>query len=92
MDAVSVPGESGGIERRCATYVGAIDYFYFREEEKGRPDLQVKDSKSKMCWASPVPARGNDAFAVNFVMILDEVGYSRLIMKSDDEPSVKARP
>lgn len=69
----------------------ALDYFYFHEEEKGLPHLQVKDSKSKMCWASPVPAKGNDTFAVNFVMgILDEVGYNRLIMKSDNEPSVKA--
>ena len=39
----------------------------------------------------PIPAKGNDAFAVNFVLgILDEVGHNRLILKSDNEPSIKA--
>ena len=39
----------------------------------------------------PIPAKGNDAFAVNFVLgILDEVGHNRLILKSDNEPSKKA--
>lgn len=68
-----------------------MDYFYFSQTEEGLPHLQVKDDHSGMCWASPVPSKGNDAFAVNFVLnVLDEVGYRRLILRSDNEPSIKA--
>ena len=73
-----------------------MDYFFFNEKdddnkEHGLPHLQVKDSVSKMCWASPVPAKGADAFAVNFIMgVLEEIGYPKLILRSDNEPSIKA--
>ena len=54
-----------------------LDYFFYGEENGC---LTCKDDRSGMCWASPIPAKGNDAFAVNFVLgILDEVGYNRLI-------------
>ena len=69
----------------------SIDYFYFGNQDEGLPHLQVKDSHSGMCWASPVPAKGDDRFAVNFLLgILDEVGYNRLIFKSDNEPAIKS--
>ena len=43
-----------------------------------------------MCWSSAVPSKGADPFAVNFVLnILDEVGYRKLVMKSDNERSIK---
>ena len=73
-----------------------MDYFFFNEKdednkEHGLPHLQVKDSVSKMCWASAVPAKGADAFAVNFMMgVLEEIGYPKLILRSDNEPSIKA--
>ena len=73
-----------------------MDYFFFNEKdednrEHGLPHLQVKDSFSKMSWASPVPAKGVDPFAVNFVIgILEEIGYPKLILRSDNEPSIKA--
>eukprot|EP00435_Cladocopium_sp_Y103_P058382 s729_g20.t1 len=68
-----------------------VDYFYFSEQEEGLPHLQVKDDHTGMLWASPVPAKGNDNFAINFQLeVLDEVGYKRLIMRSDNEPSIKA--
>ena len=76
-------------ERAVPTF--CLDYFFFGEENKGLPHLQFKDDRSEMCWASPIPAKGNDAFAVNFVLgTLNEVGYNRLILKSDNEPSIKA--
>ena len=68
-----------------------IDYFYFGKDEEGLPHLQVRDGHSGMSWASPVPAKGNDPFAVNFMLgVLDEVGYKRLVLKSDNEPAIKA--
>ena len=68
-----------------------IDYYYLGEKEEGLPHLQVRDSHTGMSWASPVPAKGNETFAVNFMLgVLDEVGYKRLILKSDNEPAIKA--
>ena len=70
----------------------AMDYFFFfSKDEQGLPHLQVRDSHTNMCWSSAVPAKGADPFAVNFVLnILDEVGYRKLVMKSDNERSIKS--
>eukprot|EP00438_Fugacium_kawagutii_P000480 Skav216940 [mRNA] locus=scaffold3396:50058:57739:+ [translate_table: standard] len=68
-----------------------IDYFFFGEDEKGLTHLQCKDDHSGMYWASSVPAKGADPFATNFLLgILDETGYKRVILRSDNEPAVKA--
>lgn len=68
----------------------SMDYFYFAEGEQGLTHLQIKDSHSGMSWASPVPAKSDDQFAINFVLgVLEEVGYQRLILRSDNEPAIK---
>ena len=72
-----------------------LDYFWFGKDEKEReselPSLQVKDEHSGMIWSCVVPAKGADGFAVDFILgILDECGYKRVILKSDNEPSIKA--
>ena len=71
----------------------SMDYLFFSEkgEEKGLPHLQVKDERSGMMWCSPVPAKGPDSFAVNFLVgCINEAGYHRMILKSDNEPSIKS--
>ena len=73
----------------------SLDYFYFGESGsagKGElPCLQVKDEHSGTVWACTVSGKGEDTFAVNFVLgCLDECGYKRIILRSDNEPSVKA--
>ena len=68
-----------------------IDYYFFGKQDEGLPHLQVKDDCSGMSWSSAVPAKGADAFAVNFVVgILSECGYKRVTLRSDNEPAVKS--
>ena len=73
----------------------SLDYFWKgandREREHELPSLQVKDEHSGMTWACVVPAKGPDRFAVDYVLgILDECGYKRIILKSDNEPAIKS--
>ena len=73
----------------------SLDYFYFGGEGRGTegelPNLQVKDESTGMLWASTIPAKGADTFTTNFVLsCLDEMGYRRIILKSDNEVSIKA--
>ena len=68
-----------------------IDYYFFGKQDEGLPHLQVTDDCSGMSWSSAVPAKGADAFAVNFVVgILSECGYKRVTLRSDNEPAVKS--
>ena len=67
----------------------SFDYFYFSEE--GQPHLQVKDDFSGMMWSSAIPAKGADPFAANFVAAcVVETGYRKILLKSDNEASLKA--
>lgn len=69
----------------------SIDYFFYGEKEGESTNLQVKDSHSKMTWATTIPMKGPDLFSVNFMLAcLNETGYNRLILKSDGEPSIIA--
>ena len=84
-------GSAKDEEEEGALPVIAIDYFWYSEERKDTANLQVKDSKSKHVWASAVPQKGVDDYAVNFLInCLKETGYQRLILKSDNENSIKA--
>ena len=70
-----------------------IDNFWNGKSDKERehelPSLQVKDEHSGMTCV--VPAKGPDQFAVDFMLgVLDECGYKRVILKSDNEPAIKA--
>lgn len=81
-------------DERAHPLIG-IDYFYFgqtdEERERELPGLQVKDEHSGMMWACQVPAKGADPFAVDFLLgVLTECGYKRIILKSDNENSIKA--
>ena len=83
----------GGEDRAIPTI--SLDYYYYgkrdRDQERELPGLQVKDEHSGTVWSSVVPAQGVDQYAINFVMAcLNECGYTRVIMKSDDEPAIKA--
>ena len=67
----------------------SFDYFFFSEEDQ--PHLQVKDDVSGMIWSSAIPAKGADQFTANFLAAcVAETGYRRVILKMDNEPSIKA--
>lgn len=74
----------------------SIDYFWFGKEgdparEAELPNLQVKDEHSGMFWTCLVPAKGEDPFAANTVLnCINETGYNRIILKSDNENSIKS--
>lgn len=51
----------------------------------------MKDNRSKMVWATTIPTKGPDTFSVNFILAcLNETGYKRLILTSDNEPAILA--
>ena len=57
------------------------------------PVLLVKDRKSKATWSHPVPNKGlrpSDHGAKMLQRDIVECGYRRLILKSDQEPSIRA--
>ena len=73
----------------------SLDYYFFGGNGEGAPgglpNLQIKDESTGMLWSSTIPAKGPDTFATNFVLsCLDETGYQRAILKSDNENSIKA--
>ena len=72
----------------------SMDYMFFvketeNEEANGLPTLVIRDDKSKMCWARVVKKKGIEEYTVRTVnKFLGMLGYTRIIMKSDNEPSV----
>ena len=76
----------------------SADYFYMgrsstdaAEPESELPSLQVKDEYTGFTWSSTVPAKGPDAYAVNFtIQCIEETGYRRILFKSDNEPAIKS--
>ncbi len=66
------------------------DYLYIRreqekEEERGVPIIVVKDNKTKTLMAKVVPNKG-----VNERRFVEQLGYSKVILKSDNEPATLA--
>ena len=74
----------------------SIDYMFMgdqqaREEERGMPMLVTKDKRTKMVWASVVPAKRVNAHAVKqLAKQIALLGYKKIILKSDGEPAIKA--
>ena len=59
------------------------------EAEKGMPILVTKDSRTKMVYSRVVPKKGLDDYAVGALKrITEELGYKKVVMKSDNEPSI----
>ena len=72
----------------------SIDYMFMHkrqkgEEEKGMPHLVMKDRQSKTIKACTVPAKGVNDYAVRrLVKSIGELGYKKIILKSDQEPAM----
>ena len=73
-----------------------MDYAYMHPEtemeedtDKGMPILVARDSRTKMVFARVVPRKGLDEYAVGAMKrIVEQLGYKRIIMKSDNEPAI----
>ena len=74
----------------------SIDYMFMeekqkREEEKGMPILVMVDEKTGMRFASVVPQKGRDGYAIERLRRdLGLLGHKRLVLESDGEPAIKA--
>ena len=56
------------------------------------PVLIVTDRRSKSIWSHPVPSKGiaHPWAATALLQDLEKTGYKRIVLKSDQEPSIKA--
>ena len=73
----------------------SIDYGFFGDEGVGgseMPVLIVFDRWSKCIWSHPVPSKGVGHPWSSTVLLrdLEKTGYRRLVLKSDQENSIKA--
>ena len=74
----------------------SVDYGFFRQPEDRAHDtlpvLIVRDRKSKGIWSHPVPSKGvvHPYPARALMADLDFMVYKRVILKSDQEPSIVA--
>ena len=74
----------------------SVDYGFFGQPEArardALPVLIVRDRKSRGIWNHPVPSKGvTHPYPARALMVdLDFVGYRRVILKSDQEPSIVA--
>ena len=74
----------------------SIDYGFFGTSEGQVPNtlpvLIVRDRRSKSTWSHPVPSKGVEHPwpAKALMNDLDMTGYKRVILKSDQEPSIVA--
>ena len=73
----------------------SVDFGFFGSEEnpnKDNPVLVIKDRKSRAIWAHMLPSKGIDQpYGVkSLVRALTTTGYKRVIIKSDQEPAIKA--
>ena len=86
-----VPKELDEPETQLPTL--SLDYFYMNQDqvadEATLPSIVAKCHKTKRFWASVLPGKGADAFAIAWLGgVLDDAGFNKVILKSDGEPSL----
>ena len=86
-----VPKELDEPETQLPTL--SLGYLYMNQDqvadEATLPSIVVKCHKTKRFWASVLPGKGADAFAVAWLGgVLDDAGFNKVILKSDGEPSL----
>ena len=86
------PAEDENSRMPCVS----LDYCYLnsgenKEEEGILPCLVVKCHKTGRYWATVVPSKGAELFAVKWLnSVLRETGFKELTLKSDNEPAIIA--
>ena len=80
----------------CRVPVVSLDYTFPRDKkenrvsDQGMPILVMKSSADKWTSAFVVPQKGSNEYAINAVAReIQNTGYNRLIIKSDQEPAIK---
>ena len=77
-------------ERELEVPVVGVDYAFMTQQEADTiPILAVRDSLYKYVAASCVPNKGGSPYAVKYLSgVLRDLGYRKLVLKSDNEPSI----
>ena len=76
--------------------VVSIDYMFMSQkqsesEEKGMPNLVMKDRDTKTVKACTVTSKGVNDYAVRrLVKSIEELGHKKIILKSDGESAIIA--
>ena len=66
-----------------------LDYYFMGEESETAPHIVVKDRKSSAYFSTSLDSKTSQ-YAVAFVAgAIQELGYKRILMKSDNEPAIK---
>lgn len=80
-----------------STPVISMDYLYFNEPSSGSgsslPTLVLRDGMSKAIFSHLLPAKGTQGSTYPEKAVLKDLnflGYRRLVLKHDQEPSIKA--
>ena len=71
----------------------SIDYMFLNEkgDELNNPILAVHDSMSEGVWAVFLRRKGGSSYAAKKVSdIIKRLGYSKIVLKSDQEPAIKS--
>ena len=71
----------------------SVDYAFFGQtEDRAHDTLPVRDRKSKGIWSHPVPSKGVTHLYLEAALMtdLDFRGYLRVMLKSDQVPSIVA--
>ena len=73
----------------------SLDYSFLSsadEQTEGcMPVLNMKDLWSKRCCSEIVPRKGTHSYAVEVLLrLISTLGYTRVILKSDQEPTIIA--
>ena len=66
-----------------------LDYYFMGEESETAPHIVVKDRTSSAYFSTSLDSKTSQ-YAVAFVAgAIQELGYKRILMKSDNEPAIK---
>ena len=68
-----------------------LDYYFMGDESETAPHIVVKDRKSSAYFSTSLDSKSSQyAFAL-IAGAIQELGYKRILMKSDNEPAMFAR-
>ena len=66
-----------------------LDYYFMGEESETAPHIVVKDRKSNAYFSTSLDSKTSQYAVASVAGAIQELGYKRILMKSDNEPSIK---
>ena len=66
-----------------------LDYYFMGEESETAPHIAVKDRNSTVYFSTSLDSKTSQYAAAFVAGAIQELGYKRILMKSDNEPAIK---